>query len=77
MYHNIGVIYADPVDTPLLFADPRGTGNAAELEMDTRTDFGFEPKAPFDDIIPIFMQPGDVIVFPPWLTHKVPSQTCL
>ena len=32
----------------------------------------FEPKAPFHKPFMVFAKPGDLVLFPSWLLHKVP-----
>ncbi|CAK0819008.1 unnamed protein product, partial [Prorocentrum cordatum] len=68
-----GVLYATPTDTPLLLADPRGAPPADVGHRVSDNDKEYEPRAPFDAPQPLFVQEGDVVLFPPWLAHKVPS----
>lgn len=67
-----GVLYVNPKNTPILFADPRGAPPIEDYEQYKLDDLLFEPKAPFDEPHQVFAQQGDVVVFPSWLVHKVP-----
>lgn len=67
-----GVLYVNPKNTPILFADPRGAPPIEDYEQYRADDLLYEPKAPFDEPHQVFAQMGDIVVFPSWLVHKVP-----
>eukprot|EP00411_Alexandrium_monilatum_P001445 CAMPEP_0175195012 /NCGR_PEP_ID=MMETSP0093-20121207/6783_1 /TAXON_ID=311494 /ORGANISM="Alexandrium monilatum, Strain CCMP3105" /LENGTH=514 /DNA_ID=CAMNT_0016487943 /DNA_START=1 /DNA_END=1542 /DNA_ORIENTATION=+ len=69
-----GVIYAaNPRRTPLVFADPRGAPPASRQDRQMAQGGTFHPRAPFDASYRVVAEEGELVVFPPWLLHSVPS----
>lgn len=58
--------------TPISFIDPRGAPPVNDYEQHEE-ERDFEPVAPFHHPEYIFPEPGDLICFPSWLVHNVPS----
>jgi len=68
-----GVFYVEaPPGSPIGFVDPRGAQFDYMEKSSMEGSIGYEPKAPFHR--PVYFEPrsGDLILFPPWLLHKVP-----
>lgn len=63
---------APPGKTPIMFIDPRGAppGNDYEQHLGERD---FEPASPFHHNYHFFAEAGDLVCFPSWLVHRVPS----
>mmetsp|Transcript_68408 Transcript_68408/g.157127 ORF Transcript_68408/g.157127 Transcript_68408/m.157127 type:complete len:309 (+) Transcript_68408:562-1488(+) len=72
-----GVLYVktQPGFTPMTFADPRGAPPIEDYEQYQHDDDGFEPKAPFHRTHMVFPEPGELVLFPSWLVHKVPPHS--
>ncbi|CAJ1434109.1 unnamed protein product [Effrenium voratum] len=68
------VLYAKVAgaSTPISFIDPRGAPPVADYEQYEK-ERDFEPQAPFHHNEYFFPQPGDLVCFPSWLVHNVPS----
>ena len=60
-----GCFYPQEENSPISFADPRGSSHF--------DGSGFEPKAPFHRLAYFVPKRGEVIFFPPWLLHQVSS----
>jgi len=58
--------------TPIIFVDPRGAPPVNDYEQHMK-ERSFEPEAPFHHSEYLFPEPGDVVCFPSWLVHTVPS----
>lgn len=58
--------------TPLVFVDPRGAPPTADYEQHAG-EHAFEPMPPFHHHYHHFAEDGDLVCFPSWLVHKVPS----
>jgi len=58
--------------TPLMFVDPRGAPPTHDYEQH-HGEHDFEPVAPFHHNYHFFAEAGDVVCFPSWLVHRVPS----
>lgn len=58
--------------TPIIFADPRGAPPVNDYER-YHGEHDFEPVAPFHHSEYFFPQKGDLVCFPSWLIHSVPS----
>eukprot|EP00927_Polykrikos_kofoidii_P007769 TRINITY_DN13190_c0_g1_i1.p1 TRINITY_DN13190_c0_g1~~TRINITY_DN13190_c0_g1_i1.p1 ORF type:complete len:492 (+),score=77.91 TRINITY_DN13190_c0_g1_i1:65-1477(+) len=58
--------------TPLMFIDPRGAPPTHDYEQHLG-ERDFEPVAPFHHNYNFFAQAGDLVCFPSWLVHRVPS----
>ena len=71
------VLYAqtDPVKTPIGFLDPRGAPVTRDYERVKAEFDGLQPTAPFHQPYFVFPEAGDVVCFPSWLIHFVPSHT--
>jgi len=69
------VFYVDAPDktTPIIFADPRGTSSFEDFPWNNK--LGFEPEAPFHHPWVFFPQSGDMVCFPSWLVHRVPTHS--
>merc|ERR1719161_344523 len=57
---------------PIVFADPRGAPPVNDYEQHLG-ERDFEPKAPFHRHEYVFPDQGDIVCFPSWLVHQVPS----
>lgn len=57
---------------PIAFIDPRGAAPLDDWERD-KTEYDVQPTAPFHRNEYLFPEPGDVVCFPSWLVHSVPS----
>lgn len=58
--------------TPIIFVDPRGAPPVNDYEQ-YAGERDFEPMAPFHHSEHFFPEVGDIICFPSWLVHTVPS----
>lgn len=58
--------------TPISFIDPRGAPPVEDYEQYEK-ERDFEPKAPFHHNEYFFPREGDLVCFPSWLVHNVPS----
>lgn len=58
--------------TPIMFIDPRGAPPTHDYEQHLG-ERDFEPIAPFHHNFQFFAQAGDLVCFPSWLVHRVPS----
>jgi uncharacterized protein (TIGR02466 family) len=63
---------APPGKTPIMFVDPRGAPPTNDYEQHLG-ERDFEPVAPFHHNYQFFAEAGDVVCFPSWLVHRVPS----
>lgn len=63
---------APPGKTPIMFIDPRGAPPIHDYEQHLG-ERDFEPMAPFHHNYHFFAEPGDLVCFPSWLVHRVPS----
>lgn len=59
-------------NTPIVFSDPRGAGPVHNYEQ-FEGEHDFEPEGPFHQQYSYFPEEGELIIFPSWLVHKVPS----
>ena len=59
-------------NTPIVFSDPRGATPIQNYEQ-YEGEHDFEPRAPFHQQYSYFPAEGELILFPSWLVHKVPS----
>ena len=59
-------------NTPIVFNDPRGAGAIHNYEQ-YEQEHDFEPEAPFHQQLSYFPEEGELILFPSWLVHKVPT----
>lgn len=59
---------------PIGFYDPRGAPIHYDYEVH-RTEFEWQPEAPFHQPLWLFPEAGDLICFPSWLVHTVPART--
>jgi len=68
------VFYAmsPPGKTPIMFIDPRGAPPTHDYEQH-EGERDFEPMAPFHHNYNFFAESGDLVCFPSWLVHRVPS----
>lgn len=58
---------------PIAFYDPRGEHVHNDYER-YETEFEWQPKAPFHQPLWVFPEVGDLICFPSWLIHSVPTK---
>jgi len=58
--------------TPITFVDPRGAPPVNDYEQHQK-ERDFEPVAPFHNSEYFFPEAGDIVCFPSWLVHNVPS----
>jgi len=58
--------------TPITFVDPRGAPPVNDYEQHAK-ERDFEPQAPFHHNEYFFPEAGDLVCFPSWLVHNVPS----
>mmetsp|Transcript_61300 Transcript_61300/g.143463 ORF Transcript_61300/g.143463 Transcript_61300/m.143463 type:complete len:507 (-) Transcript_61300:65-1585(-) len=58
--------------TPISFIDPRGAPPVNDYEQYEK-ERDFEPQAPFHHNEYFFPKEGDLVCFPSWLVHNVPS----
>lgn len=58
--------------TPITFVDPRGAPPVNDYEQHQK-ERDFEPTAPFHNSEYFFPEAGDLVCFPSWLVHNVPS----
>ncbi|CAE8611631.1 unnamed protein product, partial [Polarella glacialis] len=58
--------------TPITFVDPRGAPPVDDYEQ-FEQERDFEPVAPFHHSEHFFPDAGDLVCFPSWLVHNVPS----
>jgi len=58
--------------TPIMFVDPRGAPPTNDYEQHIG-ERDFEPNAPFHHNYHFFAEAGDLVCFPSWLVHRVPS----
>jgi len=58
--------------TPITFVDPRGAPPVNDYEQYLK-ERDFEPVAPFHHSEYFFPEAGDLVCFPSWLVHNVPS----
>jgi len=63
---------APPGKTPIMFVDPRGAPPTHDYEQ-YLGEHDFEPVAPFHHNYHFFAEAGDLVCFPSWLVHRVPS----
>jgi len=63
---------APPGKTPIMFIDPRGAPPTHDYEQHL-AERDFEPVAPFHHNYYFFAEAGDLVCFPSWLVHRVPS----
>merc|ERR1712232_966230 len=63
---------APPGKTPIMFIDPRGAPPTNDYEQHLG-ERDFEPTAPFHHNYQFFAEAGDLVCFPSWLVHRVPS----
>uniref|UniRef100_A0A7S1L046 JmjC domain-containing protein n=1 Tax=Alexandrium catenella TaxID=2925 RepID=A0A7S1L046_ALECA len=63
---------APPGKTPIMFVDPRGAPPTHDYEQHLG-EHDFEPVAPFHHNYHFFAEAGDLVCFPSWLVHRVPS----
>jgi len=63
---------APPGKTPIMFMDPRGAPPTHDYEQHIG-ERDFEPMAPFHHNYHFFAEAGDIVCFPSWLVHRVPS----
>jgi len=63
---------APPGKTPIMFIDPRGAPPIHDYEQHLG-ERDFEPMAPFHHNYHFFAEAGDLVCFPSWLVHRVPS----
>uniref|UniRef100_A0A7S0AKS0 Uncharacterized protein n=1 Tax=Pyrodinium bahamense TaxID=73915 RepID=A0A7S0AKS0_9DINO len=63
---------APPGKTPIMFVDPRGAPPTHDYEQHIG-EHDFEPVAPFHHNYHFFAEAGDLVCFPSWLVHRVPS----
>lgn len=66
------VFYPGASTTPITFVDPRGAPPTHDYEQHIG-ERDFEPTAPFHHNYNFFASAGDLVCFPSWLVHKVPS----
>jgi uncharacterized protein (TIGR02466 family) len=66
-------VQVPPEGAPIAYADPRG------VQMDymeqVASEAQYEPKAPFQKQVYFEPAAGDLVLFPPWLLHRVPPIT--
>merc|ERR1719229_163727 len=58
--------------TPIKFLDPRGAPPLNDYEQHL-AEHDFEPTAPFHHSAHFYPDEGDLVCFPSWLIHEVPS----
>lgn len=58
---------------PIVFVDPRGAPPVEDYEQHIE-ERDFEPAAPFHRNEHFFPESGDIVCFPSWLVHMVPTQ---
>mmetsp|Transcript_112356 Transcript_112356/g.194868 ORF Transcript_112356/g.194868 Transcript_112356/m.194868 type:complete len:473 (+) Transcript_112356:65-1483(+) len=63
---------APPGKTPIMFIDPRGAQPTNDYEQHIG-ERDYEPTAPFHHNYHFFAEAGDLVCFPSWLVHRVPS----
>lgn len=63
---------APPGKTPIMFIDPRGAPPVNDYEQHIG-ERDYEPTAPFHHNYHFFADAGDLVCFPSWLVHRVPS----
>lgn len=68
------VLYAKTAGatTPISFVDPRGAPPVNDYEQHEK-ERDFEPVAPFHHNEYFFPEAGDLVCFPSWLVHNIPS----
>jgi len=59
-------------NTPIMFMDPRGSPPYNDYEQHIG-ERDYEPHAPFHHNLAYFVSAGDIVCFPSWLVHRVPS----
>jgi uncharacterized protein (TIGR02466 family) len=59
-------------NTPIVFSDPRGAPPVQPYEQ-YEGEHDFEPEGPFHQQFNYFPKEGELVLFPSWLVHKVPS----
>ena len=59
-------------NTPIVFSDPRGATPIDNYEQFIG-EHAFEPRAPFHQQLSYFPEEGELVLFPSWLVHKVPT----
>jgi len=72
----VGTFYAQVHQAPILFGDPRGHHpyHKGIKKYGLIPDFGTKkwvPKPPFHKVVPVHVQNGDMVIFPPWLMHAI------
>ena len=58
--------------TPIFFVDPRGKSPVDNYERFNK-EWDFQPTWPFVDSLYVFPDGGEIVCFPSWLIHNVPS----
>merc|ERR1711924_481084 len=73
LYAITGPTKSSPSDTPIGFIDPRGGSPLDDYERH-RSEFNdWQPRAPFHQPLYIFPRAWDIVCFPSWLIHFVPT----
>ena len=68
------------VGTPIVFNDPRGgrptnTSRSANADHESSFSGNWQPRAPFHHQLSYFPRPGELVLWPSWLTHGVPPHS--
>ena len=72
----ISAVYYSKVgkkNAPIVFSDPHGLNGASPVQAYLGAEHDFQPEGPFHHQFSYFPKEGELVLFPSWLVHKVPS----